>query len=378
MPAMRDEFLLEPGLAFLNHGSFGACPREVLQEQHRWQFEMERNPLEFLSRRSAGLLKDAREQLARYVGARVDDLVFVPNATSAVNMVAQSLVLQPGDEVLASDHEYGACETTWRLHCERQGAHYRRVEIPLPFEPETFVARMLAGVTPRTRLILVSHITSVTALILPVAELCRAARERGVLTLVDGAHAPGQIALDLEALGADFYTGNCHKWMCAPKGSAFFHARPEHHARLQPAVISWGMLNEGSHDASTGSTVLERRLQWQGTRDLSAWLSVPAAIRFQAERDWPAVQARCHAMAIEAMHAMCERTGLQSAAPDASFAQMSLLPVPHQDAQALRRRLFDEHRVEVQVTQHAGRTFVRLSVQGYTGAEEIQRLLDAL
>ncbi len=378
---MRDLFLLDPGVVFLNHGSYGACPREVLAELQRWQIEMERNPVEFLGRRSALLLGAAREPLAACMGARPEHLVYLPNATTGVNVVARSLLLQPGDEVLATDHEYGACDATWRFVCAQRGAQYTRVEIPLPFERDAFVARMLAAVTPRTRVIFVSHITSTTALIFPLAALCAAARERGILTLIDGAHAPGQIPLALDALGADFYTGNCHKWMCAPKGAGFLHARPEHHALLDAPVVSWGYAAEaGGHtgfDAYTGKTLLERRLQWQGTRDLAPYLSVPAAIAFQARHGWPAVQQRCHAMAAEALRRIGQRFGLPPVCSDADFAQMVVLPVPHRDAEALRQRLFSESRIEIPVTQHGSHTFVRLSVQGYTTEDDIERLFAA-
>ena len=235
---MREHFLLDPDLIFLNHGSFGACPRPVIENFQRWQLEMERNPVAFLGRRSGALLAHARERLAQHLGARGADLVFVPNATTGVNTVAGSLALRPGDEVLATDHEYGACDATWQRRCQQAGATYRRVEVPLPFDSHSFVQRLMAAVTPRTRLIFVSHITSATALIFPVAALCAAARERGVLTLVDGAHAPGQVALNLQAVGADFYTGNAHKWLCAPKAAAFLHARPEHHGGLHASVVT--------------------------------------------------------------------------------------------------------------------------------------------
>ena len=217
---MKDLFLLDPDVVFLNHGSFGACPREVFEALQGWQLQMERNPVAFLGRRSGELLAQARLALADALGAQAQDLVFVPNATTGVNIVARSLNLQPGDEILATDHEYGACDATWQRVCEQTGAVYRRVEIPLPFERTRFAERVLAAVNPRTRLIFASHITSTTALIFPLAELCAQARARGVLTLIDGAHAPGHIDLHLDALGADFYTGNCHKWLCAPKGSA--------------------------------------------------------------------------------------------------------------------------------------------------------------
>ena len=378
---MRDLFLLDPDLVFLNHGSFGACPREVWEAQQRWQLEMERNPVAFLGRRSADLLAQARAALGRFLGARGEDLVFVPNATTGVNVVARSWPLQPGDEVLTTDLEYGACDATWQRLCDQAGAMYRKVEIPLPYEREQVVERLMAEVTPRTRLIYLSHLTSTTALILPVAEVCAAARARGIATLVDGAHAPGQMDLDLDAIGADFYVGNCHKWLCAPKGSGFLHARPERQSMLDAPVTSWGYAEgTGGHagfDAYLGRSLFERRLQWQGTRDLAAWLAVPAAIDFQARHDWPAVRARCHALAREALTALTERFGLAPIARDDDWAQMVAIPVPPQDPQALRQRLFDDSGIEVPVTSHRGRVFVRVSVQGYTTPAEIQRLLDA-
>lgn len=379
---MRDLFLLDPGVVFLNHGSFGACPREVLAAQRRWQDEMERNPVEFLGRRSAALLRDAREALGGFVGADASDLVFVPNATTAVNIVARSLDLQPGDEVLATDHEYGACDATWQRVCAERGTTYRRATIALPFDRGRFVEHVLAHAGPRTRLVFASHIASTTALVFPVAELCAAARERGLLTLIDGAHAPGQIDVDLAALGADFYAANLHKWVCAPKGAGFLHARREHHARLHATVTSWGYAEgTGGHsgfDAYLGRSTLERRLQWQGTRDPSAWLAVPAAIEFHRRHLGPAVRARCHAMAAALMDRVAARTGLAPIAPGDDFALMVPLPVAAPDPEALRSTLFERHHIEVPVTTHAGRTFVRVSVAGYTTEADLRALEDAL
>ncbi len=381
---MREHFLLDPDLVFLNHGSFGACPKPVFAELQRWQLAMERNPVEFLGRRSAELLHAARQRLATCLGAAVDDLVFVPNATTGVNTVAQSLALRPGDEVLTTDHEYGACDATWRRICERTGAHYRHVQIPLPFEASTFVARLMAEVTPRTRLIFLSHITSTTALIFPAAALCAAARERGITTLVDGAHAPGQVELELATLGADFYTGNAHKWLCAPKGAAFLHVRPERQATVHAPVVSWGYVageDGGGHtgfDAYVGKTVLERRLQWQGTRDIAAWLSVPAALDFLAAHDWPARRAECHARALALQARVGARNGLKPIARDEDFGQMVPIPVRCKEPEALRARLFEQHRIEVPVTQHAGQVFVRVSVQAYNSDAELSALEKAL
>ena len=378
---MRDLFLLDPDLVFLNHGSFGACPREVLDAQRHWQLEMERNPVEFLGRRSAELLFHARGALGRQLGARAEELVFVPNSTTGVNVVAQSFPLQAGDEVLTTNLEYGACDAAWQRTCAKAGATYRRVEIPLPFDREAVAERLMAAVTSRTRLIYFSHITSTTALILPAAQICAAARERGITTFIDGAHAPGQIPLDLEAIGADFYVGNCHKWLCAPKGSAFLHARTEHHAMLDATVISWGYAEgSGGHsgfDAYLGRTLFERRMQWQGTRDLSAWLAVPTAIDFLARNDWQTVRARCHALAREALEVLTKRFGTGGIAQDEDWAQMVAIPVARQNPDALRRRLYEESRIEVPVTTHGDRVFIRISVQGYNTRKDIERLLAA-
>jgi isopenicillin-N epimerase len=378
---MRDHFLLDSDLVFLNHGSFGACPKEVLEAQQHWQRRMERNPVAFLGRQSAQLLSEARDSLGAAVGARGASLIFIPNSTTGVNIVARSLALRHGDEVLATDMEYGACDATWIRVCAESGAHYRRVEIPLPFNPGHALERLMSAVTPRTRLIYLSHITSTTALTLPVAQVCAAARNLGVATLVDGAHAPGQIELAIESIDADFYVGNCHKWMCAPKGSAFLHARPDRQDWLHATVTSWGYAEDlGGHsgfDAYLGRTEFERRLQWQGTRDISSWLAVPAAIEFQERHDWLAVRRRCHAWAGEALDALTQRHGLTPIADDRDWAQMVAIPVPAQDPEALRRRLFDEDSIEVPVTTHAGQVFVRLSVQGYNTRDDIRRLIDA-
>jgi isopenicillin-N epimerase len=379
---MRDAFLLNPNVIFLNHGSFGACPREVFAQYQNWQLELERNPVEFLGRRSAELLWQARQKLATHLGARPADLVFVSNATTGVNIVARSLALSPGDDVLSTDHEYGACEAVWNFACNKAGAHYRRVQIPLPFDPAEFLLRMLAAITPGTKAIYVSHITSTTALIFPLAELCRIARERGIITVIDGAHAPGNIELQLDQLGADFYTGNCHKWICAPKGSAFLHVRAEHQRKLDAQVISWGYVaDSGDHtgfDAYTGNAPLERRLQWQGTRDIAAYLTVPAAIEFQARHDWPRRRLQCRTLAQATLQRVLQHNGLQASAPASAQTQMVTIPVRTNDADGLRKTLFDKYRIEIPVTRHGDQIFVRLSVQVYTTQDDLDALVNAL
>lgn len=289
---MKDLFLLDPEVVFLNHGSFGACPRRVFEAYQRYQLDLERRPVEFLGRRFPELIDAARGRLAAYLRADPDGLVFVPNATAGVNVVARSLPLGPGDEVLATDREYGAVDMVWRFVCERAGARYVR----------TTPAQLWDAVTARTRVIAVSHVSSWTAEIMPVEEICRRAREVGILTLVDGAHGPGQLPVDLDALGADAYAGNCHKWLGAPKGAGFLWAAPGLRDLLEPLIVSWGWERE---------TAFAARHRWHGTLDPAAWLAVPDAIDFQAEHDWDQVRSRCHGLAAQARSAVAELAGIE-------------------------------------------------------------------
>lgn len=379
---MREEFLLDPDLVFLNHGSFGACPIEVLDVQHRWQREMERNPVEFLGRRSAALLWDARLRLAGFVGARAEDLVFVANATTGVNTVARSLRLGPGDEILTTDHEYGACDAAWEWVCRQTGAHLVRVRIPLPFDASALPDRLLAAASSRTRLVFLSHITSTTALIFPVAEVCRQARERGILSLVDGAHAPGHLAVDVDAVGADYYTGNCHKWMCAPKGAGFLHVRREHHELIEAPVVSWGYCSDvegyAGFDAYTGSTVIERRLQWQGTHDISAFLAVGAAIDFLLRHNWREGAQRGHVLAGTTRDRIASLTGLAPICDDQDFGQMVAAELPWRDPEGLRAELFGRFCIEVPITTHSGRLLVRPAFAMYNTAGDADSLFSAV
>lgn len=377
--------MLDPEIVFLNHGSYGACPRPVFEEYQRWQSELERQPVEFLGRRSDALLDQARQHLADELGASADDLVFVPNATSGLNIVARSLPLAAGDEVLTTDLEYGALDRTWEHVCERVGARYVKQPVPLPVaDPAATADAIWDGVGPRTKVLFLSHITSGTALTLPVADLCRRAREAGILSVIDGAHAPGQLALDLVEIGADVYAGNCHKWLCAPKGSAFLHVRPEQQGWVESLIVSWGWV-EGSETHRAGRGFVSRN-QWQGTRDLAAFLAVPAAIAFQAEHDWSSVRARCHGLAVAARSRLAELTGLDplSPAPAATpgeyswFAQMVAAPLPPLDRALLQRRLYDEYRVEAPITRHREQPLIRLSFQGYNTDQDLAAALAAL
>lgn len=382
---LRQYFLLDPDVVFLNHGSFGATPRPVFDAYQAWQRRLEWQPVRFLSRDIGAYLAAARKALGRYLNAAANDLVFVPNATFGVNVVARSLRLGPGDEVLMTDHEYGACERAWRYMARERGFRIIRRPIPLPFStPEAIVEALWAGVTPRTRVIFLSHITSPTAARFPVEAVCARARRVGILTVVDGAHAPGQIPLDLAAVGADFYAGNCHKWLCAPKGSGFLYARPEAQLLVEPLIIGWGWYDKAANekpDLTFGSDFLDY-IQYPGTDDYAAYLTVPSAIEFQAEHDWPAVRAACHDLVREGIARICALTGLPSLyPPDAEmyFAQMAIAPLPPvADLVAFKQRLYDEFRVEIPCIQWGDRQFIRISIQGYNTVADVEALLAAL
>jgi isopenicillin-N epimerase len=303
-----------------------------------------------------------------------DDLVYVPNATTGLNIVARSLPLKPGDEILATDHEYGALDRTWTFLCQKAGAVYRRQTIPLPVTtPEAFVERFWSGITPRTRAIFLSHITSPTALIFPVQEICRRARAAGILSIIDGAHTVGQIPLDLTALGADFYSSNCHKWLVSPKGSAFLYARRELQSLVEPLVVSWGWRPE-----EPGPSRFIQEQEWQGTRDIAAYLAVPVAIQFMQANDWDRVRAECHALAHTTRDRIGLLTGLAPLSPPEWFAQMVAVPLPPCNANALKLWLYERHRIEVPVVEWGGRQYLRLSMQAYNTPSDLDALVTAL
>lgn len=376
----RDDFLLDPSIVFLNHGSFGAVPRSVFDATVALQLQMERNPVEWLARRADELLATARSRLAGYVGSRPDDLVFFPNPTTAVNMVAKSLQLSPGDQIVTTDHEYGAMDRTWRKLAGECGAEYVRVPIPLPVTTAAdFVDRVWSAVTSRTQVLFLSHLTSATALVFPVDELCRRARAAGILTIVDGAHVPAHIPLDLDSLGCDIYTGALHKWMCAPKGCSFLWARPDVQPILQPLVVSWGW----ESDHPSGSQFVDHH-EWQGTRDLSPFLAVSAALDFVEQHDWADVQATGHALTLETRRRVDELTGLAPISPESPIdhqwiGQLAAIRLPDEvDVVDLKSRLFDEHRIEVPVHRWADQPLLRVSFTAHNTRDDADALVAAL
>jgi len=386
-PNLAELWPLDPSVIFLNHGSFGACPTEVLRYQSTLRAEMEAEPVRFLSRELDDRLDVARRALGAFISADADDLAFVANATSGVNAVLRSLAFASGDELLTTDHAYGACRNTLDYVASRSGARVVIVQIPFPLaSPDDAVEAVLSRVTARTRLALLDHITSPTAVILPIERLVHELAGRGVEVLVDGAHAPGMVPLDLSTLGAAYYSGNCHKWLCAPKGSAFLWVRRDRQQEIRPLTIS--------HGASVTRAERSRfRLEfdWTGTSDPTAWLTVPRAIDYLGSLvpgGWPALMAKNHALALEARRLLCAAVGTAPPCPDdmiGSLASIVLPDGPTRDISwrrpdQIQRRLFDGWGIEVPVMSWpaAPRRLIRVSAQLYNRLDHYVTLADAL
>ena len=385
---------LDPAVTFLNHGSFGATPRAVLEAQTKWRARMEADPVRFLAQELEGHLDAARSELATFLGAHGDDLAFMPNATAGTNTVLASLRFAAGDELLVTDHSYNAAKNALEAVAARWGARPVVVEVPFPgTTPNDVRERVLAAVTPRTRLALVDHVTSPTALVFPVAELIGELSARGIQTLVDGAHAPGMLELDIASLGADYYAGNCHKWVCAPKGSGFLWVRPERQAQVRPLAIS-----HGANSPRTDRSRFRLEMDWTGTADPSAYLAVADAIRFGASLvpgGWDELRHRNRALALGARDRLCAALEIDPPAPDEMIGSMASVPLPFETgpgavqgvdlADPLHDLLLDEHGIQVVTTPWpqrpaglAWRRLVRISAAPYNSPDDYQRLAEVL
>ncbi|MBI1289253.1 MAG: aminotransferase class V-fold PLP-dependent enzyme [Flavobacteriales bacterium] len=376
MTDIRQQFLLNPEIIHLNHGSFGACPKPIFEDYQRWQLELEQNTVQFSARKGPELLRHSREVLGKFIGCDTDDVVYTMNPSYAMNIIAKSFPLQSGDEILATDLEYGAMDRTWRYYCAKAGAKYVQQHITLPATgKEQIVEEFFLGLTPQTKAIFISHITSTTALILPVEEICAKAKDLGLVTIVDGAHVPGQLPLDLTTLQADIYTGACHKWLLTPKGSSFLYVKRELQPWFDPLVISWGY----ESDSPSNSQFIDYH-QLQGTRDLSAFLTIPKALEFRREFNWEHVCAEARKTSQKNYQRFAEMANGKMLCPvsDDFLGQMCSLEISCPDVVKLSSTLYDRYGIEVPVFQHWGKTYIRYSFQGYNTQEDLDRLFGAL
>ena len=382
----RSLWSLDPGITFLNHGSFGACPLAVLARQQAWRSQMEQEPVRFFALELEPLLDAARQDLATFLKADAADLAFVPNATTGVNTVLRSLcvssadraALQPGDELLTTNHEYNACRNALDFAAQVSGATVVVAEIPFPIEaPEEAIAAVLDKVSSRTRLVLIDHVTSQTGLVFPLQPLIHQLKDSGIEVLVDGAHAPGMIDLNLKALGATYYTGNCHKWLCAPKGAAFLYVQADRHSHLRPLTISHGA-NSPRRDRSR----FRLEFDWTGTADPTSYLCIPEAIQFMGSLlpgGWNALRQHNRAMVLTARLTLCQALDVEPPCPDAMIGSMAVVPLPNGSAERLQASLFQRH-IEVPIVPWQGFTnrLIRVSAQIYNTLADYDVLTEAL
>lgn len=373
---LKSQFFLRQDITYLNFGAFGACPKPVLERYHRFQEKVEEDPTDFILVKLPRYLNESRTALASFLQCSSDDVVFVTNPSYGVNIVAKSFNLSAGDEVLATDLEYGACDRTWEYYCRQKGAVYVRQKIRFPItSKEDFLSQFLKGITSRTKLIFISHITSATGLRLPVHEICAIAKEKGILTFIDGAHAPGQLAINLSELQADFYVGACHKWMLAPKGSSFLYVKKDLQNSLDPLLISWGYNSE--HPSN--SRFLDYH-QMQGTKDYAASLTVPAAIQFMQENSWDSVSEKCKTITQKNADRFCKLLNATPLSPvtDDFIAQLYSISLNINAPEKLHDVLYEKYKIQIPVMPHGNKFYLRYSINAFNSNDDLDKLYEAL
>jgi isopenicillin-N epimerase len=372
MNDFKHEFLLNPEVVFLNHGSYGACPKKILDDYQQWQRKLEFEPVQFITKKREEALLISKKALAEYIGCRHEDFFFLQNPTTAVNQIVKSLDLGPGDEVLTTDHEYGAMDKTFDFYSRKKGFVYRRQKISLPLlTTEPFIEEFWKGYNEKTKAIFISHCTSTTALIFPVKEICARAKSLGLITIVDGAHVPGHIPLNIQQIEPDFYAGTLHKWLLSPKGCTFLYVNKNHQHSIEPLIISWG------YEAAmpTKSTFLEEN-EMQGTRDISAFLTVPAIMAFFKEYKMQEKQAACRKMILEQYPVFCDLLGTAPLClvSDEFLGQMCSIPITTSSPLQLKEKLINEHKIEIPVMQRGSETYRRISYQVYNSMDDLDYL----
>jgi isopenicillin-N epimerase len=375
MQNLQQHFLLKDDITYLNFGSFGACPRPVFEKYQQFQLELEQEPVDFITNTGLKYLEQSREALGKYAGCDKNDLVFVTNPSYAVNLVARNFGLKEGDEVLSTAIEYGACDKTWDFVCKKAGAKYIRRPVALPIESnEQFVADFVKGISSRTKLVFISHITSTTGLRLPVEEICSIAREKGITTFVDGAHAPGHIRIDLQNAPFDMYTGACHKWMMTPKGSSFLYVKKELQP-IDPLVVSWGY-----HALFPSASLFLDHHQMNGTRDFSAFLTIPAAIEFMEQHNWWQVAENCRQMVHDNAPVLCDLLETKPLAPltDNFILQLFSARIKTSRPEQLHDLFRDKYRIQVPVMRQEDKVYLRYSINGFNEQADLDQLFDAI
>ena len=373
-PNIKSQFMLDPDIIHLNHGSYGSCPKPIFNSLIKWQKKLELNPTKHLGFDLLNYLEKSRIALSNYVHCNKDDIAFFPNPSTALNTVIKSLDLQPGDEILSSNHEYGALDKTWNYMCKKTGIKYIQTSIPLPLiSKEDFINLFLEKITKKTKVIFLSHITSSTGLIFPVEEICKLAKEKNIISIIDGAHVPGHINLNIKKLDPDVYTGACHKWMCSPKGTAFLYVKKKLQNIIDPLVISWGYESD-----NPGPSQFLDHLEWQGTNDVSSYLTIPDTINFLEKNNWQDVAKKCRELNIWARGEINQLLKINPISDDKFLGQMSSIPIISKDILQDQIKFYLKYKIQIPFIKWHDKEFFRISIQAYNTKEDIFKLLEAL
>ncbi len=373
-PNLKSQFMLDSNITHLNHGSYGACPKPIFDSHIKWQKKLESNPTKHLGFDLFNYLEESRNALSEYIHCNKDDIAYFPNPSTALNTVIKSLDLKPGNEILSSNHEYGALDKTWSYMSKKKGIKYIQTPIPLPLiSEEDFIDRFTRNITNKTKIIFLSHITSSTGLIFPVEKICKIARERGIISIIDGAHVPGHIKLNIKNLNPDIYTGACHKWMCSPKGTAFLYVNKNMQNIIEPLVISWGYDSD-----NPGTSQFLDYLEWQGTNDMSSYLTIPDTINFLEKNNWKNVAEKCRKLNIWARNEINQLLKIDPISDDKFLGQMSSIPMQSNDILQDQIDFYTNYKIQIPFIKWHDKEFFRISIQAYNTKEDIFRLLETL
>ena len=372
---MRDLFLLDPKVTYLNHGSYGACPKSVFKDYQNFQKKLENQPVQFMTKHFWKNLKITRDTLGDFIKCNGDDILLFPNPTTAINNVMENLDITEGDEILTTQHEYGALIRAWSRLSRKKKFTFIKQKIDLPLDSkEKFVNQFCAGINERTKIIFISHITSQTALIFPVQEICKIAKSKGIITIIDGAHVPGHIDLNISQIGCDYYTGACHKWMCAPKGSSFLYVAKKFQKEMSPQIMSWG---EEGDDPGPSKFLMD--FQWQGTKDMSAFLAIPSAIKFLQKNKWEQKSVNSKYLIIQLADRLKDILGTESLFKNKIWiGQMISYPLPMKSPANLKDKLWNDFKIELPIFRWEKQKYIRVSAHFYNSQEDMEKLIKAL
>ena len=367
-------FSLDPNVTYLNHGSFGACPKIIFNSLISFQKKLENEPVKFLDEYIYEYLKESRKSLSKYINCDRDDVAFFPNPSTALNTLIRSLDLSKGDQILSTNHEYGALDRTWNFISKKKGCEYVKIDIEVPYlDKQKFTDKFKRAINKKTKVIFLSHITSPTALIFPIEEIITLAKKNNIITIIDGAHVPAHIELDIKKLDPDFYCGACHKWMCSPKGVAFLYVKKEFQKIMEPLVVSWGYEAENP----SSSQYLDY-MQWQGTNDMSAYLTIPDTIKFLKENNWDENAKKCRKLNLWAKDLICQELNTYSLSSNEFLAQMTTIAFDFEDTIIDKKEFYNKYKIQIPFIRWNNKTFFRLSFQVYNSKDDIYNLITSL